>query len=167
MLQDRLGDDCLFSTSSQQHDITDSVKFVSIVHCRIVFHALLGMLPQSQHAVSSLWWHLGQQLANNCHNISRAPSLQIQRNWKCWFWCWFSQVSLAHSNSSHSLYVALGPTPASVEGLLVQRSGLSHNPASAHKRDWILLPVTFKQLKQVFRQDIKLKIMLVLTSSIV
>ena len=29
VFQDRLGDDCLFSTSTQQHDITDSVKFVS------------------------------------------------------------------------------------------------------------------------------------------
>ena len=64
-------------------------------------------------------------------------------------------MSLAHSNSSHSLYVALGASPASVEGLHVPRSGLSPAPASEHKRDWILLPVTFKQLKQVFRQAIK------------
>ena len=76
-------------------------------------------------------------------------------------------MSLAHSNSSHSLYVALGPTPASVEGTLVPRSGLSPAPASAHKRDWILLPVTYKQLKQVFRQAIRLQIMLVLTSFII
>ena len=76
-------------------------------------------------------------------------------------------MSLAHSNSSHSLYVALGPTPASVEGTLVPRSGLSPAPASAHKRDWILLPVTFKQLKQVFRQAIGLQIMLVLTSCLI
>ena len=64
-------------------------------------------------------------------------------------------MSLAHSNSSHSLYVALGASPASVEGLHVPRTGLSPAPASEHKRDWILLPVTFKQLKQVFRQAIK------------
>ena len=68
----------------------------------------------------------------------------------------FSQVNLAHSNASHSVYVALGEGASSglVEGLVVPRSDLSSAPASEHRRDWILLPVTFKQLKQVFRQEI-------------
>ena len=38
---------------------------------------------------------------------------------------------------------------------MVPRTGLA--PASEHRRDWILLPVTFKQLKQVFRQAKRIK----------
>ena len=48
--QDTLGGECLFSTASQQHDITDSVKFVSIyqhfINCCVfcpVLHPLILM----------------------------------------------------------------------------------------------------------------------------
>ena len=68
-------------------------------------------------------------------------------------------MSLAHSNASHSLYLALGPAPGpapsvqGVEGVMVREDSAATARAQSteHARDWILLPVTFQQLKQVFR----------------
>ena len=71
-------------------------------------------------------------------------------------------MSLAHSNASHSLYLALGPAPGpapsvqGVEGVLVREDSAATARAQSteHARDWILLPVTFQQLKQVFRSAV-------------
>jgi len=71
-------------------------------------------------------------------------------------------VSLAHSNSSHSLYLALnyaglpgvGPgQDQGVHGVMIEEDSLNSNlvKSTEHTRDWILLPVTFKQLRKVFR----------------
>jgi len=88
---DKLVDECLFSTALQLHDITDSVKF----------------------------------------------------------------VSLAHSNSTHSLYIRLEPgKKGKVSGIYIANNKLNttKEKAEEHRRDWILLPVSFNQLTQVFRK---------------
>ena len=66
-------------------------------------------------------------------------------------------MSLAHSNSSHSLYLALnyntGMGEQDVRGVMIEETRLNSTlvKSTEHTRDWILLPVTFKQLRKVFR----------------
>ena len=60
VFQDRLGDDCLFSTSTQQHDITDSVKFVS--RLRLYFMHFWGCSRSNK--TKHFWLRLSDKCAD-------------------------------------------------------------------------------------------------------
>ena len=62
------------------------------------------------------------------------------------------KVSLAHSNSTHKLYISLSEV-GGVAGVLIADNLLNSTELrkTEHRRDWIFIPVDFEQLRKVFR----------------